>query len=170
MHHSPLPTTADDIAVRILKLIQGTHGADDLAPAGIERATGLEVAYDRDDPSIYGLGAHMGDADWCYNLISLPPRADGDASRRLVFSFDDQSGRSQPPPVGRYDYDAYAQALRDAGYTDAMRLGPRGAFDGFTFTRDGVSVDVNVQGSEDQPQHLRVSSLIIDAKAVSHEQ
>lgn len=169
MNDPQLPTSADDIAARVLDLITHAHGADDLAPAAIERATGIRIAYDREDPRIYGFGAHMDDATWCYNLISLPERWEGDVSKRMVFSFDDQSGQSQPPPVGQLDYDAYARILSDSGYVGALRLGARNAFHGVTFTRGDVSVEIDVRGSDADPQHLRVSSLVIDAKEPRHE-
>lgn len=169
MNDPQRPTSADAIAARVLNLITRTHDADDLAPAAVERITGIQVARDRDDPRIYGFGAHMDDDAWCYNLISLPERWEGDTSKRMIFSFDDQTGASQPPPVGQLDYDAYAQILADSGFVGALRLGARDAFHGFTFTRGNVSVDIDVRSSEADPQRLRVSSLIIDAKEPRHE-
>lgn len=167
MNDPQLQTAADDISARILKLIENAHGADDLAPDSVERTTGIHVEYDPKDSRIYGFGAHM-DQDWCYNLMSLPDDEDSQ-SRRLIFSFDDQTGHSLPPPVGELDYDAYARALGASGYAGSLRIGPRGAFDGFNFTRGKVSVNVHVRGSEADPQRLRVSSLIIDAQETGHE-
>lgn len=169
MNAPQLPTSADEIATRVLNLITNLHGTDDLTPAAIERATGIRIAHDRDDPRIYGFGAHMDDDAWCYNLIALPERWEGDASKRIIFSFDDQSGELQPPPAGRLDYDAYARRLSDSGYVGTLRLGARNAFHGFTFTRGDVSVDIDVRGSEADPQHLLVSSMVIEAKEQRHE-
>ncbi len=166
MNQSQLPTSADDIATRILQLIGNAHSPADLAPEGIERSTGIQVQYDPRDQRVYGFGNRMDDT-WCYNLIAMPKDTDNQPTR-LVFSFDDQTGHSQPPPAGRFDFEAYAEALKAAGYVGRMRLGPRGAFDGFTFERDGISVDVQVRGSEADPGQLRVSSLVIDAAEVGH--
>lgn len=44
MNDSQLPTTADGIAARVLDLITKTHGADDLAPAAVERSTDIQGA------------------------------------------------------------------------------------------------------------------------------
>ncbi|WP_226468988.1 hypothetical protein [Luteimonas panaciterrae] len=162
MNDPQLQTAADDISARILRLIENAHGADDLAPDSVERVTGIHVEHDPKDSRVYGFGAHM-DKDWCYNLMSLPDDEDSQ-SRRLIFSFDDQTGHSLPPPVGELDYDAYARALGASGYAGSLRVGPRGAFDGFTFKRGKVSVSVSVRGNEADPLHLRVSSLIIDAR------
>ncbi|TXH71553.1 MAG: hypothetical protein E6Q88_07660 [Lysobacteraceae bacterium] len=164
-----------ELAEGILRLIADLHGPEDIVPASLQRATGVEIAFNRDDPRIYGFGQRL-DERWLCNLVSLRDHdrngdGDGDAApNRLLFSFDDQSGREDDwSQVAGLDYDAYAHALTGAGYVGEALCGPREAFYGMRFRRGAIVLDLTLRGeNEDRPLHLCVSRILIDTSQARH--
>ena len=162
MNTTPLPATARDIAQRVIHLVEHVHSRADLSPSRIEQLTGIKVDTNPDDANEYGFGGQLTDA-WAYNLISLP---DSDQPpSRVMFSYDDEShANADMTPICDPDFDAFAAALRAAGYVATPAYGPHERVLHWDFARDGVSVQVQVRGETDaRADHACVSRLIINA-------
>lgn len=164
----PPRTNAEEIGRRVLDWIVGIHGPEDLSRDRLETAIGLPMIDAPGDPGRYGIGERI-DERWHYSLHSLP---DDGERRRMLFSFDDSTGAFDDlSAICALDYDAYAAALTAAGYAQAPDLGPREAFNGMIFTRDGVRVRMQLLSeSAARPGHLCVSALLIDAAGGGHAQ
>lgn len=153
----------------VLRLLENARGDQDLSPAGIARAFGREVEYNRDDARIYGFGETL-DPRWIANVVSLrDPERDG-APNRLLVSFDDQTGAHDDwSAVCGMDFVEFSDALIAAGYTGGPLVGPRDAFQGFRFRRGPIVVDLGVRGeNRAHPNHLCVARVLIDAREVGH--
>ncbi len=157
-----LPRSAEDIGRRVLRLVENVRGPDDIAPTRIEQLTGIPVERNPDDANEYGFSGQLTEA-WAYNLVSLPEA--GRRPSRVMFSFDDESrANADMTPICELDFDAYAEALAAAGYRAAPAYGKHGGIDHWTFTRDGVAVQIHVRGeNDDRAEHACVSKLIIHA-------
>lgn len=168
MQHAPSLDTSRDIGQRVLRLIEGLRTPADLSPANVASVTGLPVAVDPRDPSVYCFGQTLDDR-WIFNATSLPANGSG-AGARMEFAFDDQTGEyADLSAVCGLDFDAHAQALHAAGYACSARTGSAGAFYGYDFTRDAVSVLVRVRAENAaNPAHLCVDSLIVRIAEVTH--
>ncbi|TXH72584.1 MAG: hypothetical protein E6Q88_06090 [Lysobacteraceae bacterium] len=158
-----LPTRAEDIGNRVLKLIDSIHGRDDLAPAHIEQVTGIKVNFNPDDANEYGFGGDLTE-DWVYNLVSLT-ETDGSKPSRLMFSFDDQTrAYADMTPICAMDFDDYAKAMTAAGFSSAPAYGKHQNILYWDFARDKVNVQVYIRGESDaKPTHSCVSKMIINA-------
>ena len=166
----PLPTTPEDIGRRILRWVADLRGPDDLLPDGIERALGVPVVHAPDGSGAYGIGNRIDDR-WNYTLRTLAPSdADAGHAPRMLFSFDDQTGRFDDfAPVCALDFDAYATELRNAGYVAAFDLGPRDALNGVVFRRDTVEIRMQLRAENDgHPDHLCVAALLVDVSGGDH--
>ena len=159
----------NDIATRVIDLLAGLHGPDDIAPERIQQATGLTVRYDPEDRNRYGVGARIDDR-WNCSLTSIPDRARG-TPRRMVFSYDRQSpatlaGDPDVPAVAP-EFDAFAGALREAGYAQSTIPGPRGAIWGHRFVRGDVELEVNTEREDPAARDIRfrVSRVTVDTGA-----
>ncbi len=163
MNHIAPPASADEIGKRVLRLVENVRGRADLSPQRVEQLTGIRVEYNPDDRNEYGFSGQLTDA-WAYNLVSLP-ESDGSAPSRVMLSFDDESrSNADMAPICELDFDAYAEALAAAGYRASPAYGKHGGIDHWTFTRDGVAVQIHVRGeNDDRAEHACVSKLIIHA-------
>lgn len=155
----------NDIGTRLLTLLTGLRGPGDIAPERLQEIVGAPVQYDPDDRNRYGMGAVVDD-HWIYNLATIPDRA-GDVPRRLVFSYDSTDAQAGDVPASAPEFEAFAQALRGAGYAQATVDGPRGALWGHRFTRDGVDVQVNTAREDAQARDIvfRVSRVTLETAA-----
>lgn len=158
-----------DLGERVLRLIAGLHGPDDIAPARVEAVTGHRVEHHPEDARIYGFGERL-DQRWIGNLVSLRDPERGDAPSRLLFSFDDQSGRHDDwSAVRGLSFQEYADALTAAGYVGEPLVGPRNAFYGMRFRRGTVAVDLDVRGeSATRPDRLCIARILIDPAEARH--
>ncbi len=163
MHSSQTPSTAEDIGQRVLKLVENVHGRDDIAPERIEQLTGIKVAFNPDDANEYGFSGQLTDA-WAYNLVSLP-ESTGVKPSRIMFSFDDESrSNADMAPICALDFDDYAAALQNAGFTSNPARSKHDRLLYWDFSRDDVSVQIYVRGENDaKAEHTCVSKLIINA-------
>lgn len=156
--------TAEDIGQRVLKLIDSIRSADDIAPTQIEKVTGIKVDFNPADQNQYGFGGKLSDT-WSYNLVSLT-EADGSKPTRLMFSFDEQNhdDDADMSAICGLDFDAYAKALKQAGFKSEPAPGERNSTRYWDFSRGEVSVHVYVRGESDaKAGHTCVTSLIINA-------
>jgi hypothetical protein len=157
-----LPSNAEDIGRRVLKLVENVRGPDDIAPARIEQLTGIPVQFNPDDANEYGFGGQLTDA-WAYNLVSLPET--GRKPSRILFSFDDESrDNADMGPICGLDFDDYAASLAAAGFRARPERGPHDRVLFWEFSRDAVHVQIYVRGeNDDKAEHACVSKLIINA-------
>lgn len=153
--------TAEEVGLRMLKLIDGIRSADDIAPENVEKMMGMKVEFNDQDRNEYGFGEMLTDA-WAYNVMSLP-ETDGSKPKRLMLSFNDQtSADADMAPVCGLDFDAYSRALLAAGFKSEPQRGEHGLTISVQFTRGSVSVDLSTSSeSEANPDHACVSLLII---------
>lgn len=169
MDHRHALAISKDLGQRVLRLIETVRDSSDLSPEAIGRSTGLQIETDPGDPRVYGFGKAL-DERWVCNLIALPEPGSDEPAQRMVFAFDDQTGRyDDMTAVCGLDFDDYAQALTAAGYTQRMNLGPENAFQSFGFRRGKVDLEILVRAQNaENSRRLCVSSLIIDAAGVRH--
>ncbi|MGN6153120.1 MAG: hypothetical protein ACTHOH_14110 [Lysobacteraceae bacterium] len=161
-HAVPPPTTAE-LGPRLLALLAGLHGPDDLAPGAIERATGVAVRQDPADEGRYGFGVPL-EPGWMCHLSALP-NGDGAAPRRLVISYDPSGGNDAALPPSVPALDDVARSLVDAGYRRDAMIGPRNVLWGQVFTRDDVEIRVNVEVADPSADVVRpcVTRIAVDA-------
>lgn len=161
-HAVPPPTTAE-LGPRLLALLAGLHGPDDLAPGAIERATGVAVRQDPADEGRYGFGVPL-EPGWMCHLSALP-NGDGAAPRRLVISYDPSGGNDAALPPSVPALDDVARSLVDAGYRRDAMIGPRNVLWGQVFTRDDVEIRVNVEAADPSADVVRpcVTRIAVDA-------
>ena len=160
-HASPPPTPVE-LGPRLLAWLAGLHGPDDLAPAAIERATGVAVHPDPADAGRHGFGLPL-EAGWTCHLGILPNPA-GTPPKRLVISYDPSGeGDALPPSVPALD--EVARVLVDAGYHREPAPGPRNVLWGEVFTRDDVEVRVNAEAADPSADVVRpcVTRIAVDA-------
>ena len=94
------------------------------------------------------------DDTWAH-MAAIPGRKDG-PRKRLVFSYDDLSQRSaEAVSASAPEFEGFAHALRDAGYTQSAIPGPRGAIWGHHFVRDGVEVDAHTEREDPMAAEIR---------------
>jgi hypothetical protein len=169
---TPAPQTgpslarAGDLGTRLLHLIDGLYGPDDLSPAKVEYLTGLPVGRDPRDPHRYGFGAMLDDT-WACNLAAIPDRRGG-PPKRLVVSVDNIARRDAAPlPAAAPEFAGFADELRACGYAQRSVPGPRGAVYGHRFVRGDVTVDVRTEREDAQAADIRfrVTQLVVDATA-----
>ena len=161
--------SATDLAERILALLGRATGAGDLAPDAVERALGIPIEHDADDPARYGFVRAV-EGGWLCRVRSLPA-SEGDRLRtRLSFAFEDTSGTyTDLTPVCALDFEAFARTLAATGYAGEVRTGMRDAFEGFAFVRAPIEVDVQVRSlSAAEPTRLCVNRLIVSAQEALH--
>lgn len=164
MSTDTLASSAEDISRRILTLIDGIHGPEQIAPAHIEQVTGIKVEFNARDSNQYGFSGELSD-DWAYSLVSLT-EIDGSRPHRLMFSFEDESadGNGDMANVCGLDYAGYARALADAGFVAAPVRGHHGEVEYWEYERGRVSLQVHVRGeSEQRADHACVSMIVINA-------
>lgn len=157
-----------DLGTRLLHLIDGLYGPDDLSPAKVEYLTGLPIGRDPEDPHRYGFGAMLDDT-WACNLASIPDRRGG-PPKRLVVSVDNIARRADARlPAATPEFSGFASELRTCGYAQSAIAGPRGALYGHRFVRGDVAVDVQTEREDAQamPARFRVTQLVVTTGATA---
>lgn len=157
-----------DLGTRLLHLIDGLYGPDDLSPAKVEYLTGLPIGRDPEDPHRYGFGAMLDDT-WACNLASIPDRRGG-PPKRLVVSVDNIARRADARlPAATPEFSGFASELRTCGYAQSAIAGPRGALYGHRFVRGNVAVDVQTEREDAQaiPVRFRVMQLVVTTGATA---
>jgi hypothetical protein len=157
-------TTAEEIAQRMLKLIDSIHGPQQIDAGHIEQVTGFKVASNPNNPHQYGFSGKLSE-DWAYSLVSLTETSGGKPSR-LMFSFEDRSEdeNADMAPVCALDFQGYSKALTDAGFQPIPARGHHNEIEYWDFNRDQVRVQVYTRGESDaKADHACVSMLIINA-------
>lgn len=139
--HAP---TAESLTERLIALITGLRGIEDLSAEGLRRSTGLPIQVNPDDPNDYGAHGRLTDV-WYYALRAMSPDA-ADRPNRVLFELNDQSdsGADMGPvcvPVARYQH-----ALAAAGFSARKLRNRLDTQDYWEFTRDRVGVTVYLRG------------------------
>lgn len=162
-HHAVPPPTAAEIGPRLLALLSGLHGPDDLAPGAIERVTGVAVRPDPEDAGRYGFGLPL-EPGWMCHLSAIPNPA-GSPPKRLVISYDPSGEGEAGLPASVPALDDFAEALVEAGYRRDPLFGPRNVLWGQVFTRDDVEIRVNAESADPSAGTVqpRVTRIAVDA-------
>lgn len=155
-------TNAQDLADRVLRLIENIHGAEDLAPQNVERLTGLKIDVHSADGNDYGTAGRLTDT-WYYGLRSMTPQP-GARPNRLLFQFNDQTHADADMTPVCVPIDDYARALATAGFESKKLRNRLDTQDYWEFSRGDIGVTVHVRGQRDpkDPQTC-ISMLIINA-------
>lgn len=148
------PPTPAEIGARVLGLLTGLHGPNDLAPDAIERATGVAVRHDPEEAERYGFGLPL-EAGWMCHLSTIPNRK-GTTPRQLTISFDPENEADVELPSSVPVLEDFARWLVQAGYHREPLLGPRNVLWGEVFTREDVEVRVNVECEDPSAETLRL--------------
>jgi len=157
------PPTSADIGARVLALLTDLHGPDDLAPAAIERATGIAVTHDPDEAERYGFGLPL-EPGWMCHLSTIPNRL-GTKPKQLMISYDAEGESEAPLPPSVPVLEDFAQALVQAGYRRERLIGARNVLRGEVFDREDVEIRVNVECDDPTAEtlRLRVTRIAVDA-------
>lgn len=159
---------AGDLGTRLVHLLDGLYGPDDLSPAKVEYLTGLPVGRDPEDPHRYGFGTMLDDT-WACNLASIPDRRGG-PPKRLVVSVDNIARRADATlPAAAPEFSGFANELRTCGYAQSAVPGPRGALYGHRFLRGDVTVEVQTEREDAMamPIRFRVTQLVVTTDAAA---
>lgn len=107
--------SAEDISLRILKLIGNLKSNHDLNPKNIAKHTGLPMRNAEDDSGRFGCRGEI-TAQWGFDLYVIP-HPDGGPRRRLTFDFARTGSKKAPiAPVCILDLNYYALALKEMGF------------------------------------------------------
>jgi len=157
------PPTSADIGTRVLSLLSHLHGPDDLAPAAIERATGVAVTHDPDDAERYGFGLPL-EPGWMCHLSTIPNRL-GPKPTQLMISYDAEGQDDTKLPPSAPVLEDFAQALVQAGYRRERMIGARNVLRGEVFNREDVEIRVNVECDDPTAEtlRLRITRIAVDA-------
>lgn len=149
------PLSLDDLNQRVLRLIDGIHSREDLAPAQLQRLTGVEVEVNAEDPTIYGIAGPV-EGQGRYSLVSSHKNASGQVDS-LLLSFEPDDAAAPCASV-----EGYRSALAAAGFSGQhLPAGHRGN-EAWYFTRQGVSVNLHVRPARGaSPAPDCVASMVI---------
>jgi hypothetical protein len=156
------PMTAEDVGKRVLDLINTIKTTNDISRENIERATGLKLNVNPDNPNEYGTGGKITDT-WFYNIGGRLDSKSG-KSNRLTFSFDDQTNNhADMTPVCGLDFNAYSKRLNEIGFQSSPVRGEHNRLSYWNFSRGDISVQVYIRGeSNEKVNHDCVSMMIIN--------
>ncbi|TAA25644.1 hypothetical protein EA660_09355 [Pseudoxanthomonas winnipegensis] len=145
----------DDLNQRVLRLIDGIRTREDLAPAQLQRLTGVDVEVNAEDPTIYGIAGPV-EGQGRYSLVSSHKNAAGQVDS-LLLSFEPGDAAAPCASV-----EGYRNALAAAGFSGQhLPAGHRGN-ESWYFTRQGVSVNLHVRpGRGASPAPDCVASMVI---------
>ncbi|MGN6152974.1 MAG: hypothetical protein ACTHOH_13355 [Lysobacteraceae bacterium] len=154
--------SAQDVADRVLRLIENVHNAADLAPQNVEQLTGLKIDVNSADGNDFGTAGRLTDT-WYYGLRSMTPQP-GEKPNRLLFQFNDQTHADADMTPVCVPITRYASALTAAGFESKQLRNRLDTQDYWEFSRGDIGVTVHVRGQRDpkDPQ-VCVSMLIINA-------
>lgn len=155
MNATTASLSLDDLNQRVLQLIDSIRSRDDLAPAHLQRFTGVDVEVNAEDPTIYGIAGPV-EGHGRYSLVSSHKNAAGQVDS-LLFSFEPNDAAAPCASV-----DGYRDALSAAGFSGQhLPAGHRGN-ESWYFTRQGVSVNLHVRdGRGAAASPACVASLVI---------
>lgn len=157
-----MPMTAEEIGKRVLDLINTIKDASDISPENIERATGLKINVNPENPNEYGAGGKITDT-WFYNIGGSSNSKSG-KSNRLTFSFDDQTNNyADMTPICNMDFEAYSKRLNEIGFQSSPVRGEHNRLSYWNFSRGEITVQVYIRGeSNEKVNHDCVSMMIIN--------
>ena len=160
--HTASSPTSSEIGARVLALLTGLHDPEDLAPAAIERVTGVAVKRDSDNAERYGFGLPL-EPGWMCHLSAVPNRLKA-TPKQLVISYDPDGADDSKFPAAAPVFDEFAETLVQAGYRRAPLYGPRNALWGQVFSRGDVEVRVNIEREDPlaDAARLRVTRISVD--------
>lgn len=142
--------TAEDALTRMLSLIEGIRGLDDLTPSYLQSKMGGAVTHAAKDPRRYGASGPL-TPEWGYSFgVDQTPTA----GKWFEFTFiPTQAGATAPmSEICKIDFDVFTQKLEKIGFVRQRNMVEDGRWMSDFFTRPGMRVEVFPRGEADAPQ------------------
>jgi hypothetical protein len=118
----PAPANAEQIAERMLKLLEHLRTPEDLSPAQIQRYMGISMQPSPSDPSQFEATGRIGDG-WRYSLETVQSSYRV-APYALRLRFDDgRDNGSDMSLICRFDYEQYKSSLERIGFEPRVIMG-----------------------------------------------
>ena len=156
--------SAQEIAKRVLALIENVRSAQDISPEIIEKHIGIKVHVNPDDSNDYGVSGKLTE-QWYYGVRSMSVEP-GQKPNRLLFQFNDQTHADADMSPVCIAFEDYNQALIAAGFTSKRLRNRLDTRDYWDFSRGDISVTIYLRGKTDpKDAQACVSMLIINAYA-----
>lgn len=111
----PAPADAEQLAERLLNLLEHLQVPEDLSPAQIQRYMGISMQPSPSDPSVLEAGGRIG-SRWVYSLETVQSSYRA-APYALRLRFDDgRDSASDMSAICRFDYMQYKSSLERIGF------------------------------------------------------
>jgi hypothetical protein len=130
---------SNEIADRVLRLIDSIHDRDGLSPDNIQRSTGITVSFDPEDSDRYGFHGRVDDT-WLYDLGSVVDQVAGGVRGLQFFFAAPGNPEADPTPVCTPDMDVYRRRLEGMGFTATPVRGDLEQLRYWEFVRKNVRV------------------------------
>jgi hypothetical protein len=116
------PTNAEQLAERLLNLLERLRTPQDLSPTNIQRYMGASVQPSSNGPSRFEAGGRIS-VGWTYSLETVPSSY-GVAPHALRLRFDDgRDNGSDMSSICRFDYEQYKTSLENIGFESRVIMG-----------------------------------------------
>ncbi len=134
--------SAKEISQKVLQLIEGIKGIEQISPKNIEKIIGGKIIFDNENPNRYGYAGKVADSDWFYQIFSLT-EANGEPSRRLEFSFERHDDKEDDlNPVCGFTYEDYKKSLLADGFKVTPFYGEHGRLLYWQFEKGNIEVKI----------------------------
>ena len=153
--------SAEEISLRVLKLIDSIKSKQDFSVEHIYSVIGIRLLPDSVQPKYSGF-TQVITTEWWYGFtLNSDPK-----DKKLIFSFDTAAGVAEDvaaTPVCAFDFDHYVNALKTMGFEGSIVYGEHGRILNWDFYRNGINVQVSYRGeSFEKAKHNCVSAIVIN--------
>jgi hypothetical protein len=156
------PDNAEQLAMRLLTLLEQARTPDDLSPPAVERRMSLRMRPTASDASRYEATGRLG-GDWTYSLATVRSSYRA-APHALRLRFDDgRDGASDMSAVCRFDYGQYRSSLERIGFEPRVILRSQRQINFNHRSGSGLHAIVYVRGENARnPERKCVDMVLID--------
>ncbi|UJB18498.1 MULTISPECIES: hypothetical protein [Lysobacter] len=146
--HPTLPP--EEVGLRVLKLLENLPSLKELTAQQVIERTGLPLRL-APAAGVYGFTVRMPDSGWIY-MVTFEP-ADSRYKERLSYEVRNPANLNDADmtPVCKLGFDAYAGALKRAGYSVSEDRNEIGMLEEYIFHRESwtVRIGTRVRSAED---------------------
>jgi hypothetical protein len=131
----------EEVGLRVLKLLKELPSLKGLTVQQVIEKTGLPLKLAA-EAGVYGFTVRMPDSGWLY-MVTFEPAGDH-FKERLSYEVRNPANRSgaDMTPVCKLDFDAYADALKRAGYSVSEDRNEIGMLEEYIFHREGLKIRI----------------------------
>ncbi len=158
----PPPKNAEQLAKRLLTLLEHARTPDDLSLPAVERHMGLRMRPIASDASQFEATGRL-DGEWTYSLATVRSSYRV-APHALRLRFDDgRDGASDMSAVCQFDYEQYKSSLERIGFEPRVILGSQRQVNFNHDSGSGLHAIVYVRGENARnPERRCVDMVLID--------